>query len=96
MRINDTNGTYFTGDKGLKQGDTLSPLLFNLVAGVFTKMLSKVVQHDLISAILPEAIPGGVVSLQYADDTILFLDASLDHLGTENESCLVLRISLDY
>lgn len=76
MRINDTNETHFTRGKGLKQGDPLSPFLFNLVADVFTKMLSKAIQHDLISALFLDAIPGGVVSLQYADDTILFLDAS--------------------
>lgn len=60
-------------------GDPYSPLLFNLVADVFTKMLSKAASHDLISSLLPNVIPGGVVSLQYADDIILFLDDSMDH-----------------
>ena len=72
VRINDTNGTYFVGGKGLKQGDPHSPLLFNLVADVFTKMLKKAASQDLISGLLPNIIPGGVVSLQYAEDTILF------------------------
>ena len=76
VRINDTNGTYFVGGKGLKQGDPHSTLLFNLVADVFTKMLKKAASQDLISGLLPNIIPGGVVSLQYADDTILFLENS--------------------
>jgi hypothetical protein len=67
------------GGKGLKQGDPHSLLLLNLVADVFPKMLSKVVSHGLVSGLLPNAIPGGVVNLQYADDTILFLDVSLEH-----------------
>jgi retron-type reverse transcriptase len=72
VRINDENSSYFTPGKGLRQGDTLSPLLFNLVADVFTRMLMKVASTNLISGLLPHIIDGGVISLQYADDTLLF------------------------
>lgn len=74
VRINDTNGPYFVGWESLKQGDPLSPLLFNLVADVFSKMLFKAARHGIISGLLPHIIPGGVVSLQYVDDTLLFLE----------------------
>jgi hypothetical protein len=33
---------------------------------------------NLISGLLPQFEPGGIISLQYADDTLLFLDNSLD------------------
>uniref|UniRef100_A0A453BVE3 Reverse transcriptase domain-containing protein n=1 Tax=Aegilops tauschii subsp. strangulata TaxID=200361 RepID=A0A453BVE3_AEGTS len=79
VRINDTNGPHFVGGKGLKQGDPHSPLLFNLVADVFSKMLVKAVNNGLIGGLLPHAIPGGVVSLQYVDDTILFIQESVDY-----------------
>ena len=79
VRINDANGPQFSGGKGLKQGDPHSPLLFNLVADVFSKMLQKATSSGLICGLLPQAFPGGVVSLQYADDTILFLETSLDY-----------------
>ena len=79
VRINDTNGPHFVGKKGLKQGDPHTPLLFNLAADVFSKMLVKVVNHGLIGGLLPHAIPGGVVSLQYADDTILFIQDSVEY-----------------
>uniref|UniRef100_A0A8R7PMT6 Reverse transcriptase domain-containing protein n=1 Tax=Triticum urartu TaxID=4572 RepID=A0A8R7PMT6_TRIUA len=39
-------------------------------------MLKKAASQNLISGLLPHVIPGGVVSLQYADDTILFLENS--------------------
>ena len=78
VRINDTNCPQFAGGKGLKQGDPHSPLLFNLVADVFSKMLHKAVNNNLICGLLPNAIPGGVASLQYADDTILFLGNSIE------------------
>ena len=41
VRINDENSTYFKPGKGLRQGDLLSPLLFDLVADIFTRMLVK-------------------------------------------------------
>jgi hypothetical protein len=49
--INDTNSSYFMAVKGLKQGDPLSLILFNLVADVFSKMLYKVARVD--SALTP-------------------------------------------
>jgi hypothetical protein len=41
VKINDENDPFFKDGRGLKQGDPSSPILFNLVVDVFTKMLSK-------------------------------------------------------
>lgn len=41
-------------------------------------MLIKASSHGLISGLLPHVIPGGVISLQYADDTLLFLENSYE------------------
>lgn len=46
--MNDTNGPYFISGKGLKRGDPLSPILFNLVANVFSRMLSKAARSGII------------------------------------------------
>ena len=70
VRINDFNSSFFKAGKGLKQGDPSSPILFNFVADVFTKMLCKAASNGLIRGLLPQVVPGGVISLQYADDTI--------------------------
>ena len=53
VRINDQNSTYFKPGKGLRQGDPLSPLLFNLVADIFTRMLVKDARNNLIVGLLP-------------------------------------------
>ena len=78
VRLNDVNGGYFKPGKGFRQGDPLSPLLFNLVANVFTRMLMKAAGERLITGLLPEVRDGGIIILQYADDTLLFLDNNLD------------------
>jgi hypothetical protein len=74
LTINNVEGEFFQTSKGLRQGDPLSPLLFNLVADVLTRMLKKAADGRLISGLGSDLVEGGVISLQYADDTILFVD----------------------
>jgi hypothetical protein len=66
----------FTTGKGLRQGDPLSPLLFNFVVDIFTRLLSKAMANNLIQGLCTDVVPDGVISLQYADDTILFVDSN--------------------
>lgn len=56
----------------------LSPLLFNLVADVFSRMLMKAARCNLVTGLLPQVIEGGIISLQNADDTLLFLEDNLE------------------
>ena len=79
VKINNTESGFFTTGKGLRQGDPLSLLLFNLVVDVLTRMLAKAADQQLISGLCPDNCPGGVICLQYADDTILLLDNNLEH-----------------
>jgi len=59
IRINEENSSYFKPGKGLRQGDPLTPLLFNLVADILTRMLMKVAANGLISRLLPQVMDGG-------------------------------------
>jgi hypothetical protein len=74
--MNNIVGNFFTTGKGLRQGDPLSPLLFDQVVDVLTRMLVKASNADLIKGLCPDICPGGVICLQYADDTILFSDSN--------------------
>lgn len=78
--VNGEESPYFKPGKGLRQGDPLSPFLFNLVGDVFSRMLDKSVQGGLIQGVLQDFRVGGIVSLQYVDDTILFSSADLTYL----------------
>jgi hypothetical protein len=62
--------------KVLGRGDPLSPLLFNLVADVFTGMLMKAASKTYISRFMSSIYPEEVLSLRYVDDTLLFFKHS--------------------
>jgi hypothetical protein len=78
ISLNDENSTYFNLGKGLRQGDPLSPLLFNLVIDVFTRILIKAAKMDYITGFMNSIHHEGVLSLQYANDTLLFLRHSYE------------------
>lgn len=73
VKVNNGQGSYFKCGGGVRQGDPLSPLLFNLAADSLAKMINMAQSSDLITGLVPEYIPKGVAVLQYADDTILCL-----------------------
>jgi hypothetical protein len=77
VRINDKNSEFFLIGKGVRQGDPISPILFNFMADVFTRMLIKAANHGHISGLMQSMTNTGVISLQYADDTLLFLKNDL-------------------
>ena len=72
VNLNSEESRFFKPGKGLRQGDPISPLLFNLVGDVLTKIIQKRAEKCIIKGIAENFQAGGIVSLQYADDTILF------------------------
>ena len=48
IRLNDMNSDFFLTGKGVRQGDPASPLLFNLVADGFTRILDKASSNKFI------------------------------------------------
>jgi hypothetical protein len=67
--------------KGLRQGDPSSPLLFNLVADALATILRKGSEVGLINGLIPDLVEGGLTHLQYADDTMNFLEADVQYIA---------------
>lgn len=68
--INGIEGRKFLCKHGLRQGDPLSPFLFNLVADVFSRIINCGKNCNLVQGL--GHFENGIVSLQYVDDTLLF------------------------
>lgn len=65
VQMNWEESNSFKVGKGLRQGVPISPLLFNLIGDVLTKMLKKATNNGLIKVVLNDCREGGVISLQY-------------------------------
>ena len=44
------------------------------MADIFTRMLIKAARSNLVSGLMPQVIEGGIISLQYADDTLIIME----------------------
>jgi hypothetical protein len=53
VTLNGNDSSFFRTGKGLRQGDPLSPMLYNLVGDVLTKMLVKAASNNLIKGLPP-------------------------------------------
>jgi hypothetical protein len=77
IKVNDKNGPYFSTYQGLRQGDPLSLILFDLIADVLTIMIKHAIEQGLITGLASKNLEG-VSILQYADDTILLFEDNLE------------------
>ena len=76
-------GRVFGSSRGLRQGDPLSPLLFLLIMEVLSWILKKIEDSGLLCGFhvgLVNSIGVRISHLLFADDTILFCDASREQL----------------
>ena len=71
--VNGSPMKEFIPERGLRQGDPLSPLLFNLVGEVLHCMLCKAEEAGIFQGIMLGDQGGTVSHLQYADDTVIFV-----------------------
>ena len=56
INLNGKIGNYFRSFKGLRQGDPLSPLLFNIVGDALSEMLNLAKKNGVITGLVPELV----------------------------------------
>jgi hypothetical protein len=52
----------------------MSPILFNIVADMLALLINRAKANGQIRGVLPHLVYDGLSILQYADDTIIFID----------------------
>jgi hypothetical protein len=73
--LNGVSGRRFHCKRGVRQGDPLSPLLFVLAADLLQSIVNKATNCGILKLPLPNACGTDFLVIQYADDTILILEA---------------------
>jgi hypothetical protein len=56
----------------------LSPTLFNLVVDMLVILIERAKDIGNFSGVIPHLVDNGLAILQYADDTILFMEHDLN------------------
>jgi hypothetical protein len=78
IKINDQVGQNFQTKKGLRQGDPISPLLFNIVVDMLAILINRAKREGHTNGVVSHLVDDGLSILQYVDDTIIFLDHDLE------------------
>ena len=72
VKVNNEIGQNFQTRKGLRQGDPLSPILFNLVVDMLAILVSRAKNCGQFRGLVPNLVDDGISILQYADDNTIY------------------------
>jgi hypothetical protein len=81
--INGSPEGFFGSSHSIRQGDSLSPLLFAIVMEALSRMMNRVVENGLLSDFKVGSRDTHwvhVSHLLFADDTLIFSDANPEHI----------------
>jgi retron-type reverse transcriptase len=83
--LNGVSGKAFRCKRGVRQGHPLSPILLVLAADLFQSILNKAKDMGLLRLLLSEHYGQDFSIIQYADDTILIMEACPKQLFFKNQ-----------
>lgn len=85
-----------TRGRGIRQGDPLSPFLFNIIIDSLSRMLSQAELNGMIQGfgLGKDGLP--INYLQFADDMLLFSTIDSDYIKNLFDVIGILSLALDY
>lgn len=78
INVNGELHGFFKGERGLRQGDPMSPYLFTLVMEVLTLLLTRNVKESSNFKFHPKCETLDIINLCFADDLIKFSYGNVD------------------
>jgi hypothetical protein len=78
VKVNDQYSHYFQTKRGVREGDPLSPIRFNIVVDMLAILINRAKGWGDFQGVIPHIIDDGLSILQYADVTIIFLDDDIE------------------
>ena len=60
IKVNDEIGPYFQTKRGLRQGDPMSPILFNIIADMLPLLLKRAKDDGQIRGVIPNLLDDGL------------------------------------
>ena len=84
--VNDNPSSEFIPQRGLRQGDPLAPLLFNIVVEALNGLVKEAVKKNLFKGFSVGSNNVEIGILQYADDTIFFGGINGECQGNQSNS----------
>jgi hypothetical protein len=78
VKVNNNIGHFFKIEKEVRQWDPLSPILFNIVVDMLAVLISPAKEAGQIQGVVSHLVDEGLSVLQYADDTVIFMDNDLE------------------
>ncbi|XP_048491371.1 uncharacterized protein LOC125492703 [Beta vulgaris subsp. vulgaris] len=91
--INGSPSKPFKLQRGLRQGDPLSPFLFVLIVEALNQLIRKATSMQLWNGIGVSYSDLKVTHLQYADDTLIFCEANLESLMNIKKMLIVFQLA---
>jgi len=90
--LNSVPGKVFHCKRGVRQGDPLSPLLYVLASDLLQSMVNKARSDNILQLPIPLQHSQDFPILQYADDTLVIMEACQDQLLALRTSCMISQL----
>lgn len=91
--VNGSPSAPFKLQRGLRQGDPLSPFLFVLIGEVLNQVILKATNMGLWSGLEIRKNGLKITHLQYADDTLIFNDAKMESLKNIKKALILFHLA---